>query len=71
MPLQRSIYLWEPPGVGKSSLVQQLARQQNLELIDLRVTLLDPVLVSNAPLAVSTAIRIDLSRGITPNCRAY
>jgi hypothetical protein len=49
VPLQRSIYLWGPPGVGKSSLVQQLARQQNLELIDLRVTLLDPVDLRGLP----------------------
>jgi hypothetical protein len=37
------------PGVGKSSLVQQQARQQNLELIDLRVTLLDPVDLRGLP----------------------
>lgn len=40
--LRRPIFLWGPPGVGKSSIVKQIALELNMELIDLRLSLLEP-----------------------------
>lgn len=49
IPTRRPIYLWGSPGVGKSSLVRQAASSLNLELIDIRTTLLDPVDLRGLP----------------------
>ncbi len=45
----RPIYLWGPPGVGKSSVVRQAAATLQLGLVDLRATLLDPVDLRGLP----------------------
>ena len=37
-----SIMLWGPPGVGKSSIVKQIADELKIELIDLRLPQLEP-----------------------------
>ena len=49
IPTRRPVYLWGPPGVGKSSLVRQAADAQKLALIDIRATLLDPVDLRGLP----------------------
>jgi MoxR-like ATPase len=49
VPTRRPIYLWGPPGVGKSSLVKQAAESLKLDLIDVRATLLDPVDLRGLP----------------------
>jgi ATPase family associated with various cellular activities (AAA) len=49
VPTRRPIYLWGPPGVGKSSLVKQAANALDLELIDVRASLLDPVDLRGVP----------------------
>jgi MoxR-like ATPase len=46
---RRPLYLWGPPGVGKSSIVRQAADALKLPLLDLRVTLLDPVDLRGLP----------------------
>ena len=46
---QRPAFLWGPPGVGKSALVAQCARRHNLQLIDVRAVLLDPVDLRGLP----------------------
>lgn len=40
---KRSPFIWGSPGVGKSDVVKQVAEELGIDLIDLRVTLLDPV----------------------------
>ena len=35
-------FIWGPPGVGKSSLVREVALEAKLQVIDLRASLLDP-----------------------------
>ena len=40
---RRAPFLWGAPGVGKSVLVAQVAKDMGLELRDVRLSLLDPV----------------------------
>lgn len=41
--VQQPLFMWGQPGVGKSSLIRQVAKALDLELIDLRLSLLDSV----------------------------
>lgn len=43
------VFLWGPPGIGKSSIVAQIAKEQNIEYIDLRLSLLDPTDLRGIP----------------------
>lgn len=45
-------FIWGPPGVGKSAIVTQLAKEQGLELIDIRAPLLDPTDLRGIPAVV-------------------
>ena len=36
------LFIWGPPGVGKSTIVQNIAKKNELDLIDIRASLLDP-----------------------------
>lgn len=49
LPTKRPLYLWGPPGVGKSSLVKQAAAELDLKVLDLRAVLLDPVDLRGLP----------------------
>ncbi len=49
LPTRRPIYLWGPPGVGKSSIVRQAARNAGLDVLDVRAVLLDPVDLRGLP----------------------
>ncbi len=42
-------FLWGSPGVGKSSVVKQLAAARSLPLQDIRALLLDPVDLRGLP----------------------
>jgi len=44
-------FIWGPPGVGKSAIVAQIARELTLELVDLRMYLLNPVDLRGVPVA--------------------
>jgi hypothetical protein len=41
--VKQPLFLWGQPGVGKSAVTKQVARDANLELVDLRLSLLDSV----------------------------
>lgn len=41
--VQQPIMIWGPPGAGKSATTEQVAKNTNRKLIDLRLSLLDPV----------------------------
>jgi hypothetical protein len=49
LPTRRPLYLWGPPGVGKSSVVRQATQAMKLNLVDVRATLLDPVDLRGLP----------------------
>ena len=49
LPTRRPVFLHGPPGVGKSSLVRQVAKALSLDLVDIRATLLDPVDLRGVP----------------------
>jgi hypothetical protein len=49
LPTKRPVFVWGGPGVGKSSVVRAAADRHQLSLIDLRVTLLDPVDLRGLP----------------------
>jgi len=48
--LREPLFIWGPPGVGKSAIVKQVAMEKGLQLIDLRATLLDPVDLRGVPI---------------------
>ncbi|MCH9812931.1 MAG: MoxR family ATPase [Epsilonproteobacteria bacterium] len=43
------VFLWGPPGIGKSSIVAQIAKEKAIEFIDLRLSLLDPTDLRGIP----------------------
>ena len=49
--LPLSAMIWGPPGIGKSSIVAQVARARNLEFIDLRLSQLAPTDLRGLPVA--------------------
>lgn len=46
-----SLMLWGPPGIGKSSIVADVARQNELQLVDLRLSQLAPTDLRGLPVA--------------------
>ncbi|QEL17769.1 AAA family ATPase [Limnoglobus roseus] len=49
IPTRRPVYLWGPPGVGKSAVVRHAADALKMKLVDVRATLLDPVDLRGLP----------------------
>jgi MoxR-like ATPase len=47
--IHQPVFLWGPPGIGKSQVVGQVARELGLEVKDVRVVLLDPVDLRGLP----------------------
>ncbi len=43
------VFIWGAPGIGKSSIVKQIAKEQELEFLDLRLSLLDPTDLKGIP----------------------
>ena len=42
-------FLWGAPGIGKSSIVKQIAKEKNIGFIDLRLALMDPTDLKGIP----------------------
>ena len=47
--IKQPAFLWGPPGIGKSQVVAQMASALDLELVDVRAVLLDPVDLRGIP----------------------
>lgn len=47
--VNRPLFIWGPPGIGKSQIVAQVAESMDMELIDVRAVLLDPVDLRGVP----------------------
>jgi len=43
------VFIWGAPGIGKSSIVKKIAKDKELEFIDLRLSLLDPTDLKGIP----------------------
>ena len=46
---QIPVFVWGSPGIGKSSIVKEIAIQKGLEFVDLRLSLLDPTDLKGIP----------------------
>ena len=46
---QLPVFIWGAPGIGKSSIVKQIAQTKALEFLDLRLSLLDPTDLKGIP----------------------
>jgi hypothetical protein len=46
---QVPVFVWGPPGIGKSSIVAQIAEEKGIAFVDLRLSLLDPTDLRGIP----------------------
>jgi MoxR-like ATPase len=53
----RSVMIWGPPGIGKSSIVASVATERGMELTDLRMSQLAPTDLRGLPVADKTTAR--------------
>ena len=49
MKKQRPVFMWGPPGIGKSDIVKQLGAEQNRNVIDVRLSLWEPTDIKGIP----------------------
>jgi hypothetical protein len=49
IPTKRPLFVWGPPGVGKSDIVHQAAAAKGMSVLDLRAVLLDPIDLRGLP----------------------
>jgi midasin (ATPase involved in ribosome maturation) len=47
--IQYSVMIWGPPGVGKSSVIEQIAKAENIQIIDVRLNQLSPMDLRGVP----------------------
>jgi hypothetical protein len=47
--IQRPLFLWGPPGIGKSDIVKQIGEEQGREVIDVRLSLWEPTDIKGIP----------------------
>src|SRR5574343_769482 len=51
---KRPVFLWGPPGIGKSDIVRSVAAEMKIELRDVRLSMLDPVDLRGFPTVSGT-----------------
>ena len=55
---QRPIFLWGPPGIGKSDIVKQLGEELDAHVIDIRLSLWEPTDIKGIPYFDATSGRM-------------
>ena len=53
--IQRPVFMWGPPGIGKSDIVKQIGEEQEREVIDVRLSLWEPTDIKGIPFYNSTS----------------
>lgn len=53
--IQRPVFLWGPPGVGKSDIVKQIGDEQGRDVVDVRLSLWEPTDIKGIPFYNSTS----------------
>jgi len=56
---QRPIFLWGPPGIGKSDIIKQLGEDLNAHVIDIRLSLWEPTDIKGIPYFDSNISRMN------------
>lgn len=46
---RRGLFMWGPPGIAKSSIVEQICKEMNYKLIDIRLTQMEPTDLRGIP----------------------
>ncbi|WP_035238626.1 AAA family ATPase [Desulfobacter vibrioformis] len=49
LSISQPVFIWGPPGIGKSQIVRQTAASLDLDIVDIRAVLLDPVDLRGLP----------------------
>jgi ATPase family associated with various cellular activities (AAA) len=49
MKVNRPVFMWGPPGIGKSDIVHQIGAEQGREVIDVRLSLWEPTDIKGIP----------------------
>ena len=52
--IQRPVFMWGPPGIGKSDIVKQIGNEQGRDVIDVRLSLWEPTDIKGIPYYNST-----------------
>ena len=52
--IKRPVFMWGPPGIGKSDIVKQIGEEQDREVIDARLSLWEPTDIKGIPYYNST-----------------
>ena len=47
--IQRPVFMWGPPGIGKSDIVKQIGEEQGRNVIDVRLSLWEPTDIKGIP----------------------
>jgi len=55
----RPLFLWGPPGIGKSDIVKQMGEELNAHVIDIRLSLWDPTDIKGIPFFNATSNKME------------
>ena len=57
--VKRPLFLWGPPGIGKSDIVKQMGEELNAHVIDIRLSLWDPTDIKGIPFFNATSNKME------------
>ena len=63
---QRPLFLWGPPGIGKSDIIKQLGKELDAHVIDVRLSLWEPTDIKGIPFFASNWHLLHC--GFLPSC---